>query len=82
MQIRVADLVGTVLFPTGGMRRLLGELLRFTPDALEEALSRPAVFYEHLEDDEAQLLNIRDLAPTIEAPSLKLHDFHSEMVSI
>lgn len=81
-QIRVADLVGTVLFPTEGMRRLLGELLRFTPDDIEEALSRPAVFYEQLEDDEAQLLNIGDLAPTIEDPSLKLQDFHGEMVSI
>ena len=81
-QLRVADLVGTVLFPTGGMRRLLGELLRFTPVDIEEALSRPAIFYEFLEDDEAQLLNISSLIPTIEDPSLKLQGFHSELVSI
>ena len=81
-QIRVADLVGTVLFPTKGIRLLLGQLYKFMPDDVENALSRPAIFYEALVDDDAQLLNIRDLMPTVADPSLKLHKYHGEMVSV
>ena len=37
---------------------------------------------EELMDDEAQLLNIGELVPTVSDPSLKLHNYHGEMVSI
>lgn len=81
-QVRVADLVGTVLFPTATTRQLLGELYKFAPKDVEEALSKPAIFYEELLDDESQLLNIRDLMPTPQDPSLKLQKFHGKLISI
>ena len=81
-QIRVAALTGTALFPTEGARRLLGQLYKFAPDDVTEALSKPSLFYEVLVDDEAELHNIRDLSPTAEDPKLKLHTFHSGMVRV
>ena len=38
-QIRVARLTGTVLFPTETTRMLLGQLYKFAPKDVEEALS-------------------------------------------
>lgn len=81
-QIRVADLVGTVLYPTDNMRLLLGQLYRFSPDDVEASLGKPAIFYEQIVDDEAQLLNIQDLVPTPADPSLKLDKYHGEVVSV
>ena len=81
-QIRVADLIGTVLFPTEGTRRLLGQLYKFAPEEVEEALSKPSLFYETLVDDEPELHNIRDLASTVQDSSPKLHKYHGDMVSV
>ena len=81
-QIRVAELVGTVLYPTQGTRLMLGQLLGFVPDDVAEMLDRPSVFYERLHDDDAQLVNIGNLVPTPKNLSLKLHTFHGEMVAI
>ncbi|MCI0438613.1 MAG: hypothetical protein L0177_05725 [Chloroflexi bacterium] len=81
-QVRVAQLTGTVLYPTEGMRSLLGRLYRFAPSDVEDILDRPAVFYEALADDEPQLVNIGSLVPTPGDPTSKLHTFHGEMVSI
>lgn len=81
-QIRTADVTGTVLFPTEKMRLMLSQMYRFAPDDVEEILDRPSVFYENLVDDEAQLLSIGDLVPTLDDPTQKLHSFHGEMVSV
>jgi len=81
-QIRVASLIGAVLFPTETTRMLLSQLYKFAPKDVEDALSKPAIFFEEFIDDESQLLNIRDLAPTLQDPSLKLHKYHGELVSI
>ena len=81
-QVRVAELTGTVLYPTPGMRRLLEELYRFTPDDVQEALDRPSVFFESLEDDEAELRTIGELVPTLSDPTPELHRYHGEMVSV
>jgi hypothetical protein len=81
-QIRVANVIGTVLFPTEAMRRFLGEVYKFSPQEVGEILERPTVFYEALQDDEAQLLNIDQLYPTYKDPTLKLHKFHGEMLAV
>ena len=74
-QIRAARITSTVLYPTPGMRALLGQLYRFDPENLRKALERPSLFYETLEDDQAQLLTIGELAP-------RLGQYHGEMVSV
>ena len=81
-QVRVANLTGTVLSPTPGMRSLLGQLLMFAPDDVDAALSKPSLFYEQLVDDEPQMFTISQLAPTIDDPTLKLRQFHGQMVSV
>lgn len=81
-QIRVANLTGTVLFPTEGIRQMLGHLYQFTNDDVEEALGKPSVFLENLEDDGAQLISIGELVPTPQDPTPRLHRFHGEMVSV
>ena len=81
-QVRVAGLTGTVLFPTPGMRSLLGQLLKFTPDDVDRALSKPSLFYEQLVDDEPQMVTISQLAPTVDDPTPKLRQFHGQMVSV
>ena len=81
-QIRTAEVTGTVLLPTEGMRRLLSRLLRFGADDIEEALQRPSVFYEDLADDEAQLLTIDALMPTVSDPTVKLAQYDGEMISV
>ena len=50
-QVRVGQLTGAVLSPTAGVRLLLGQLLGFTPEDVEEALARPSVFYEDFVED-------------------------------
>lgn len=81
-QIRLADIYGTVLYPTDAVRRLLGEVYRLAPEDVRDMLDRPSVFFEELKDDEAQLLTIGELVPTPKDPTLKLHKYHGEMVSI
>ena len=74
-QVRVANLTGTVLYPTAGARALLDRVYRFAPEDVREALDRPSLFYETLKDDPAQTLLIHDLFP-------RLSQYHGEMVSI
>ena len=81
-QVRVAELVGTVLYPTETMRQLLEVVLRFAPDDRRDALDRPSVFYETLSDGPVDHLTIGDLVPTFQDPTLKLHTFHGEMVTV
>jgi hypothetical protein len=81
-QIRLAELTGSVLYPTDGLRLILEQVLRFAPEDVEETLTRPVLFYEDLVDDEAQLVNIGDLVPTLQDPTLKLWRFHREVVSV
>ena len=81
-QIRVAQLTGTVLAPTAGVRLLLGQLLGFASEDVEQALDGPSVFYEALIDDEAELRSIGELVATTGDPASKLPTFHGEMVSV
>jgi len=78
----VTQVIGTVLYPTEGVRRLLDDLYRFGPDDLREVLDRPAVFFETLVDDDAQVVSIGSLVPTPSDPGNKLGDFHGEVVSV
>lgn len=81
-QIRVASIYGTVLYPTEGVRLLLGKVYRFVSEDVKGMLDRPSVFFEKLVDDEAQLVTIGELMPTPRDPSPKLQKFHGEMLSI
>lgn len=81
-QIRVASIYGTVLYPTEGMRLLLGKVYRFVPEDVKGIMDRPSVFFEKLVDDEAQLVTIGELMPTPRDPSPKLQKFHGEVLSI
>ena len=71
----MARITGTVLYPTESVKALLGQLHRFSSEDLQEVLSRPSLFYEALEDDEAQLLPIRKVISD-------LAGYPGEMVSI
>ncbi|MDO8636117.1 MAG: DUF4382 domain-containing protein, partial [Dehalococcoidia bacterium] len=81
-QIRVADIYGTVLYPTNAVRSLLSQAYRFAPEDVKEMLDKPTVFFENFKDDESQLVTIGELVPTPKDPTIKMPKYHGKMVNI
>ena len=83
-QIRDAAVFGTVLYASEPMLQLLTDVLGIDRGDVDEVLSRtkPALFFEDLIDDEAELVSIERLVPTLEDPTPKLADWHGQTVSI